>query len=177
MIYKEKILKLNFFFIFSKKRNCISQKDVSSVGCSSICWNQNIYDPQTLVVGCYYDGNKNNINELIQIYGYSDTKKEYVLLTCLDSNGHTDSITDVQWAAQFGRTYHMIATSSKDGKIIIWKILLEYDYANDHFDNISVKYSKFYQYNHLEDNRDNKKNEVKNHFFERIYKILYKKMK
>ncbi len=141
------------------KRNCISQKDVSSVGCSSVCWNQNIYDPQTLVVGCYYDKDKKNLNELIQIYGYSDVKKEYILLENLTKDGHEDSITDVQWASQFGRSYHMIASSSKDGKIIIWKVYLNYEYNNEHFDNISVKYQKMYEYVHAKKN-DNKFNEV-----------------
>lgn len=140
-----------------KYRNCISQKDVSSVGCSSICWNQNIYDPQTLVVGCYYDKEKKNNNELIQIYGYSDTKKEYVLLEKLIE--HTDSITDVQWASQFGRSYHMIASSSKDGKVIIWKINLDYDYNNEHFENITIKSSKMFIYDHFANNKINR-NEV-----------------
>ena len=124
-----------------------------------MCWNQNIFDPQTLVVGCYYDKEKNNAKELIQIYGYSDTKKEYVLLNTLV--GHTNSITDVQWAPQFGRSYHMIASSSLDGKVIIWKVMVDYDFHNEQFDNISVKTSIMFEYKHLDENKkDESKNEV-----------------
>lgn len=110
------------------------------------------------MVGCYYDKEKKNDNELIQIYAYSDSKKEYVLLEKLI--GHTDSITDVQWASQFGRSYHMIASSSKDGKVIIWKVFLEYDYNNDHFDNVTIKSSKMFIYDHIAGNK-NTRNEVK----------------
>lgn len=115
-----------------------------------------------MVVGCYYDKEKKNNNELIQIYGYSDNKKEYVLIEKLV--GHTDSITDVQWASQFGRSYHMIASSSKDGRVIIWKVYLDYDYNNEHFDNITIKSSIMYSYEHLAINASNR-NEVKINYF------------
>jgi hypothetical protein len=111
-----------------------------------------MFDPQTLVVGCYSDNEKNNINELLQIYGYNDIKKEYVLLDCLNS-GHKDTITDVQWANKFGRSYHLIASSSKDGKVIIWKVNLKYDVINDLFDNIKLQYEKIYEYQHISNGR------------------------
>ena len=94
---------------------------------------------------------------MIQIYGYSDNKKEYVLLEKLV--GHNDSITDVQWASQFGRSYHMIASSSKDGKVIIWKVYLDYDYNNEHFDNVTIKSSVMFTYNHFGSNKSSR-NEV-----------------
>lgn len=111
-----------------------------------------------MVVGCYFDKDKKNNNELIQIYGYSDIKKEYVLLEKLVN--HNDSITDVQWAAQFGRSYHMIASSSKDGKVIIWKIHLDYDYNNEHFDNVTIRSSIIFTYDHFATNKSIR-NEVK----------------
>ena len=118
--------------------NCISTKDVSSVGCSSICWNPNMLDPQTLVVGCLYDEKKNNKDDLVQIYAYVESKKEYCLIDTLNDS-HSNSITDVEWAPQFGRSYHMIATSSSDKQVIIWRLNLKYDTINEHFDNISIK--------------------------------------
>ncbi len=120
---------------------------MSSVGCSSVCWNPSSLDPETIVVGCYYDQKKNNVNDLIQIYAYNDSKKEYVLSTNL-SNGHSDTVTDVEWAPQFGRSFHLIATSSLDKKIIIWKVDLRYDRNNDHFENISIKYEKIFCHAH-----------------------------
>lgn len=114
------------------------------------------------MVGCYFDKEKKNNNDLIQIYAYSDSKKEYVLIEKLI--GHTDSVTDVQWASQFGRSYHMIASSSKDGTVIIWKVFLEYDYNNDHFDNINIKSSKMFTYDHIGANK-NIRNEVIINFY------------
>lgn len=63
-------------------------------------------------------------------------------------NGHTDTVTDVEWAPQFGRSFHLIATSSLDKSVIIWKVELKYEYNNDHYDNISVKYEKIFTHKH-----------------------------
>jgi nucleoporin SEH1 len=118
--------------------NCISTKDVSSVGCSSVCWNPSSIDPQTLVVGCHFDAKKNNQQDLIQLYAYIDSKKEYSLI-CNFQNGHSNSVTDVEWAPQFGRSFHLIASCSIDKSLIIWKLNLKYSYNNEHFDNISAE--------------------------------------
>lgn len=123
--------------------NCISAKDVSSVGCSSVSWNPSSLDPQTLVVGCLFDKKKDNKNDLVQLYAYVDSKKEYILVESF-GDGHLDSITDVEWAPQFGRSFHLIATSSSDGKLIIWKVDLKFDVVNEHFENISVKKEKLF---------------------------------
>jgi WD40 repeat protein len=117
--------------------NCISQKDVSSVGCSSVCWNPSILDPQTLVVGCHYDQRKDNKSDLIQIYAYSDQKKEYTYMTNL--TGHSDTVTDCQWAPQFGRSFHMIASCSLDRSLRIWRIDLTYEVNNEQFEGVSVR--------------------------------------
>ncbi len=127
--------------------NCISAKDVSSVGCSSVCWNPSNLDPQTLIVGCLFDAKKNNKNDLVQVYAYVDSKKEYCLIDTFE-NGHTDSITDVEWAPQFGRSFHLVATSSVDHQVIIWKLDLKFDVVNEHFENISVKKEKLFEFKH-----------------------------
>jgi WD40 repeat protein len=98
-------------------------------------------------VGCYFDPKKNNLNDLVQIFAFNDTKKDYVLISNL-LNGHTDTVTDVEWAPQFGRSFHLIATSSLDKSIIIWKVDLKYDFNNDHYDNISVKYENIFTHKH-----------------------------
>ena len=124
-----------------------SDKEVSSVGCSSVCWNPGSLDPQTIVVGCYYDQKRNTFNDLVQIFAFNDAKKEYSLLSNF-LNGHTDTVTDVEWAPQFGRTFHMIATCSLDKTLIIWKVILTSNKNNDHFDNISIKYENVFTYKH-----------------------------
>jgi len=53
----------------------------------------------------------------------------------------------------------MIASSSKDGKVIIWKIYLDYDYSNEHFDNITIQCSKMFTYDHFATNKSSR-NEV-----------------
>jgi nucleoporin SEH1 len=113
-----------------------------------VCWNPSILDPQTLVVGCYYDPKKNNKNELVQIYAYIDSKKEYALVGSLNEEGHTNTVTDVEWAPQFGRSFHLIASCSMDKRIIFWKVDLKYEMNNEHFDNIGIKYCKLYEYEH-----------------------------
>jgi WD40 repeat protein len=120
------------------------------VGCSSVCWNPSIIDPQTLVVGCLYDQKKDNKNDLIQIFAYSDQKKEYTIVTSLKDNGHTDSVTDCQWAPVFGRSYHLIASCSLDKTIRIWRVDLSYSNTanSEGFDNIQISYSLIYTYNH-----------------------------
>ena len=37
--------------------------------------------------------------------------------------GHTASINDVAWAPLAGRSFHMIASCSKDKTIIVWKVI------------------------------------------------------
>jgi len=93
-------------------------------------------------VGSYYDSKKQNKDSLIQIFVYADSKKEYIFLTYLkhDKGGHTDTITDIEWCNQFGRTFHLIASCSIDGSMKIWKLDLTYNSNNDGFDNFNIKY-------------------------------------
>ena len=81
------------------------------------------------------------MDSLIQIYAYADSKKEYVFLTDLNNiNGHKDTITDIEWCNQFGRTFHLIASSSIDKTMKIWKSEFTYSNNNDGFDNLVFKY-------------------------------------
>jgi WD40 repeat protein len=107
------------------------------VGCSSVCWNPSILDPQTLVVGCHYDPKKDNKNDLIQIYAYSDQKKEYTFMHYL--TGHTDTVTDCQWAPQFGRSFHLIASCSLDKTLRIYRVDLQYETNNEQFEGLTFK--------------------------------------
>jgi nucleoporin SEH1 len=75
---------------------------------------------------------------LVQIFAYIDSKKDYIHIISFE-DGHKDTVTDVEWAPQFGRSYHLIATCSLDKKVIIWKLDLKYDTHHDKFENINVK--------------------------------------
>eukprot|EP00003_Mantamonas_plastica_P033223 TRINITY_DN939_c0_g1_i1.p1 TRINITY_DN939_c0_g1~~TRINITY_DN939_c0_g1_i1.p1 ORF type:complete len:128 (-),score=44.87 TRINITY_DN939_c0_g1_i1:39-422(-) len=59
---------------------------------------------------CQFDGNQNKWNILYVLEG----EKE-------------DIIHDVAWAPSMGRSYHLIATASKKGTVVIWKIKISDD--------------------------------------------------
>ena len=45
----------------------------------------------------------------------------FVLYSNNFKNGHTSTINDVKWAPLVGRSYHMIASCSRE-MIIVWKV-------------------------------------------------------
>jgi len=101
------------------------------VGCSCIFWNPSTFDNPSFIVGCYYDQKKGNIKDLLQIYIYNEKQKDYINAVNLYSeNGHKNNIVDVEWAPQLGRSFHLIATSSVDKKLIIWKLKFIYPIEN-----------------------------------------------
>lgn len=134
-------------YVFYVNWNCIVQKDIN-LACSSICWNPSPLDPQSFVLGCYntsavpgnpLPSNELKENGLIQVYAYCDVKKDFICLASLCTNEHTNSITFVEWAPQFGRSYHMISSCSLDQKIIIWKFELNYDLNQEQFHNVKIE--------------------------------------
>ena len=146
-------------YVFYVNWNCVAQKDIS-LACSTIYWNPSSLDPQSFVLGCYsqlsstgmgikdvkekdHDSQINSSikNNLLQIYVYCESKKDFICQATLVSDelkSHSDSITYTEWAPQFGRSYHMIASCSLDKKIIIWKFNLDFDFINDQFQNIKI---------------------------------------
>lgn len=146
-------------YVFYVNWTSIHTKDVS-LACSSICWNPSLLDPQSFILGCYNKlSNASNIKDvkeglseikknLLQIYAYDDSKKDFICMTTLyldDYNSHLDTITSVEWAPQFGRSYHMIGSCSLDKKIIIWKFYFDYDFENDQFKNMRIDPTKICQ--------------------------------
>lgn len=55
----------------------------------------------------------------VKIWEYNEMARRWVQLETLE--GHKDSIHDISWASTSGRSYHLIATASKDKKVKIWK--------------------------------------------------------
>ncbi len=59
-------------------------------------------------------------DSLLQIYFKKDDKS-FSLYSNKFKNLHTSTINDVAWAPLVGRSYHMIASCSRD-MIIVWKV-------------------------------------------------------
>ena len=121
---------------------------VSKNGCTCLCCNPSDLDEKTIVIGCKknkeeknsINKDNNNINKnnktlsLNKTLGGSGNKNLLKLVWFKDNNkgiiqsindcSHEDDITDVDWSNQNGRSYHMICSTSKDGKFIIWEINL-----------------------------------------------------
>lgn len=85
--------------------------------CNTLCWNPSPFDPTMLVVGA---GNS------VHIWQYSEQFRRwqptYQLGSPDSKDRHTDVIHNVDWAPQMGRSYHLIATACKDGKVRIFKV-------------------------------------------------------
>ena len=126
--------------------------NISKWGCTCLCCNPCNLDELTIVIGCKKklitldiknDKNKinndkkkvsketskrsdsiikNQFNDLIKIIYYGSDN--IPIIGAISECGHEDDITDVDWANQNGRLHHMICSTSKDGKFIIWEINL-----------------------------------------------------
>lgn len=91
--------------------------------------------------------NEDRISEscenLIQIFVFIENQKDFVCKGNLfKPDGHNDSITYIEWAPQFARSYHLISSCSLDKKIKIWKFYLDYETAYDQFQDINIDQNK-----------------------------------
>ena len=59
--------------------------------------------------------------ELLLVMMYSEKNNKYERLTKFKQEGHTRAITDVAWAPLMGRSYHVIASASKDSHVNLWR--------------------------------------------------------
>jgi len=78
-----------------------------------LSWCPSRYQHPMIVIGC---GKENNA----KIFRCDQNNKwrSYEVL-----DGHLDLIHDVDWAPNMGRSYHLIATASKDYRVRIYKLL------------------------------------------------------
>jgi len=88
--------------------------DLSKKGTVARClsWNPSRLEGPALVLG---EGNSVNIYHI----------KERHWRMCLSLGEHKQAVNDVSWAPNMGRSYHLIASASKDGTAQIWKIKTE----------------------------------------------------
>jgi nucleoporin SEH1 len=81
-------------------------------GVNCIDWNPNPFDQAMVAVGT-------NDSEA-KIYQYNDKLRKWEPVATL--SGHIGAIHDIAWAPNMGRSYHMLATASKDKSVRIWKL-------------------------------------------------------
>jgi len=88
-------------------------------GVACISWNLSPLDTRPMIaVGSSDPG--------VKIWEYNETYRKWVHVeTLLGNKPHTGAIRDVSWAPNMGRTYHLIATASKDQSIKIWKLQIQ----------------------------------------------------
>jgi len=83
-------------------------------GINCLSWNPSPFDKPMLAIGC---------NNEVKIFEYNDNTTKWVVSDTL--KGHTNTIHDVSWAPNMGRSSHHIATASKDKTLIIWKLTID----------------------------------------------------
>lgn len=84
-------------------------------GVTCVSWNQSRFDVPLIVVG----GN----SDVVKVWGYNNSYRRWQVVAELA--GHSDAIHDVCWAPNMGRSYHLIATASKDRTVRIWKLKMQ----------------------------------------------------
>ena len=161
------ILKFSFELNNPWEKDDIKIPKISNNGCTCLCCNPSNLDELTIVIGCKMNKKEKDINKINTIK--KDNNNNKINIDFLDNNSllklilfkqntepiikavndfsHKNDITDVDWANQNGRTYHMICSTSKDGKFIIWEInLLKDEKINE--DNNFFTYKKIFEFNH-----------------------------
>ncbi len=89
----------------------VEEFEASKKDCFAVSWNPNPFDPPMLAVGS---------QSSVKVWEYHHKYQKWQSVVELDGFG--DIIHDVAWAPNMGRTYHLIATASKDGFVRIHKI-------------------------------------------------------
>ncbi|KAJ3301459.1 epoxide hydrolase, soluble (sEH) [Blyttiomyces sp. JEL0837] len=80
-----------------------------------LSWCPSRFQPQMIVVGC----GRENVARIYKV----DANNQWQGVQTLSH--HQDMITDVAWAPNMGRSYQLIATACKDGRVRIFKLLEE----------------------------------------------------
>lgn len=98
--------------------------EADSEGASCLSWCQSRFDTQMIVVG--FSGRKDD-KVHAKVWGHKgDVSSKWTLMAKLGgpeySEAHTQPVHDVAWAPTIGRSYHLIATASKDRTLIIWRL-------------------------------------------------------
>jgi len=89
-----------------------------NLGVSSLSWCTGRFEPATLVVGLS--------SGRVSIYRYDDGQRSWLETIRLPghatANGIPRGVTDVAWAPNVGRSYHLIATCGKDNMLKVHRV-------------------------------------------------------
>jgi len=87
-------------------------------GITCLSWNPSPLDARPMLVVGSSDPSTN-----IKLWEYNETYRKWMHIDTFV--GHSSTIHDVCWAPNMGRSYHLIATASKDRKVKIWKVQMQ----------------------------------------------------
>ncbi|XP_074644781.1 nucleoporin SEH1-like [Tubulanus polymorphus] len=90
---------------------------INKLSCSCLSWNHSRVHSPLLAVGSN-DANA-NAGGKVQVYEYNDTSRKWNKVESILSV--TDPVSDVEFAPNLGRSYHMLAIASKDIRVLILK--------------------------------------------------------
>lgn len=96
----------------------VTDGDVKGTTC--LAWNTSPFDAATIAVGTQ--------GASPQIWQFNDKLRKWEQIALLakepsaKEGGHKDSIHDISWAPNLGRSYHLVATASKDRTAKIWQL-------------------------------------------------------
>lgn len=88
---------------------------------TSLAWSTSPFDAPMLAVGGVGVGSGEG--PTAQVFGYNLALRRWLPMAQL--LGHTGRVTDVAWAPNIGRSYHLIATASCDKSVGLWRLLPE----------------------------------------------------
>ncbi|TNV77762.1 hypothetical protein FGO68_gene2251 [Halteria grandinella] len=99
------------------------------LGCNCLSWNPAFDEPQMFAVGCSITAQQSDPlssvdhrENLLQIYIKEQMAPGFTLYSAkFPIHPHTSTVNDVAWAPLMGRSFHMIASCSKE-RVVVWKV-------------------------------------------------------
>eukprot|EP00727_Mastigamoeba_balamuthi_P009085 m51a1_g48 putative nucleoporin seh1 (314) ;mRNA; r:166147-167436 len=83
-------------------------------GCNCLSWNPSPFDKPMIAVG--------SNDTTVKIFEWVDHQRKWDHVCSL--TGNSGAVLDVAWAPNVGRSYHLLATASKDGFVMVWQLLI-----------------------------------------------------
>eukprot|EP00455_Lapot_gusevi_P030068 TRINITY_DN3225_c0_g1_i5.p1 TRINITY_DN3225_c0_g1~~TRINITY_DN3225_c0_g1_i5.p1 ORF type:complete len:176 (-),score=27.22 TRINITY_DN3225_c0_g1_i5:30-557(-) len=91
----------------------VEEFEADKKDCNCLSWNQSPFDAPTMVVGS---------QRTARVWEYHERTRRWHPVCELSEHGET--VNDVAWAPNLGRTYHLIATACKDQIVRIFRLWL-----------------------------------------------------
>jgi nucleoporin SEH1 len=97
--------------------NTVYAFQTSIHGTNCCAWNP--AEPPMLIVGNNWDDSRTVPSEPLQLWSLNRATKRWEKTHVVEDQ--ESSVTDIDWAPQVCRRSHLIATSFKDGSVIVWR--------------------------------------------------------